>query len=47
MFTDENREKLASLLCSKSQHDLDKVFFCGGSGGEACEMWPGPTKPNK
>ena len=37
MFTDENREKLASLLCSKSQHDLDKVFFCGGSGGEACE----------
>ena len=37
MFSDENREKLSTLLCSKAQHKLDKVFFCGGSGGEACE----------
>tara|TARA_B110001450_G_scaffold244401_1_gene256513 strand:+ start:2205 stop:3539 length:1335 start_codon:yes stop_codon:yes gene_type:complete len=36
-FSDENRETLASLLCSKADHQLDKVFFCGGSGGEACE----------
>ena len=37
MFSDENRDKLATLLCSKAEHKLDKVFFCGGSGGEACE----------
>ena len=36
-FNDENREKLASLLLSKSENKLDKVFFVGGSGGEACE----------
>lgn len=37
MFGDPNRETLATLLCSKKEHNLDKVFFCGGSGGEACE----------
>lgn len=37
MFGDANREKLADLLVSKAAHGLDKVFLCGGSGGEACE----------
>jgi len=36
-FTDENREKLADLLLSRAEHDLDRVYFVGGSGGEACE----------
>lgn len=36
-FVDENREKLAKLLISKAKHKLNKVFFVGGSGGEACE----------
>jgi adenosylmethionine-8-amino-7-oxononanoate aminotransferase len=30
-FNDENREKLASLLLSKSENKLDKVFFVGGA----------------
>ena len=37
MFLDENREKLSELLVSNTKHGLDKVFLCGGSGGEACE----------
>ena len=36
-FIDENREKLARLLISKADHKLNKVYFVGGSGGEACE----------
>jgi adenosylmethionine-8-amino-7-oxononanoate aminotransferase len=36
-FTDENREKLADLLLSRAEHKLDRVYFVGGSGGEACE----------
>lgn len=36
-FIDENREKLSKLILSKAQHSLDKVFFVGSSGGEACE----------
>jgi len=36
-FNDVNREKLAKLLLSKAEHKLDRVFFVGGSGGEACE----------
>ena len=36
-FLDENREKLSNLLLSQSKSKLDKVFFVGGSGGEACE----------
>ena len=35
-FLDSNREKLARLLLSKAEHKLDRVFFVGGSGGEAC-----------
>jgi len=36
-FSDENREKLADLLLSKAEHNLNRVYFVGGSGGEACE----------
>ena len=36
-FIDENREKLSKLILSKAKHSLDKVFFVGSSGGEACE----------
>jgi adenosylmethionine-8-amino-7-oxononanoate aminotransferase len=36
-FLDENREKLAKLLINKTKTKLDKFFFVGGSGGEACE----------
>ena len=36
-FKDENREKLAKLLLSRSENSLDGVFFVGGAGSEACE----------
>jgi len=36
-FSDENREKLAELMLSKANHKLDRFYFVGGSGGEACE----------
>ena len=37
MFSDENRDKLASLVVSQSEAGLNRVFFCGGAGAEACE----------
>jgi len=37
VFSDENREELATLLLSRAEHKLDRVYFAGGSGGEACE----------
>ncbi len=37
MWSDENAEELASLLLSKAEHGLDKVYFAGNSGAEACE----------
>lgn len=36
-FNDPNREKLAELLLSNSKIKLNKVFFVGSSGAEACE----------
>ncbi len=36
-FSDENRDRLAELLLSRAEHKLDRVYFVGGSGGEACE----------
>ncbi len=36
-WTDPNCEVLAELLVSNAKHNLDKVYFCGNSGGEACE----------
>ncbi len=37
IWVDENVEKLAALLASRAEHGLDKVYFCGNSGAEACE----------
>lgn len=37
LWRDENVEKLASMLISRANHGLDKVYFCGNSGAEACE----------
>tara|TARA_B100001540_G_scaffold316559_1_gene346743 strand:- start:397 stop:1686 length:1290 start_codon:yes stop_codon:yes gene_type:complete len=34
---DENLDKLSQLVTSKKKHKLDKVFFSGNSGAEACE----------
>jgi len=36
-FVDENREELSDLLLSKSENGLNRVYFSGNSGGEACE----------
>ena len=36
-FTDANREELAEIMIDNSNHNLDRLFLCGGSGGEACE----------
>lgn len=37
IWSDENTEKLASLLVSRAAHGLDKIYFSGNSGAEACE----------
>jgi adenosylmethionine-8-amino-7-oxononanoate aminotransferase len=37
IWSDVNVELLASLLVSKSNHGLNKVYFSGNSGAEACE----------
>ena len=36
-FNDQNREIFSNLILSKALHNLNKFFFVGGSGGEACE----------
>ena len=36
-FNDEKRELFAKKILSKAEHKLDKFFFVGASGGEACE----------
>ena len=36
-WDDPNLERLASLLLSRSENHLDKVYFSGSSGSEACE----------
>lgn len=37
IWTDDNVEELSSLLLSKAEHTLNRVYFSGNSGGEACE----------
>ena len=37
VYSDENRDKLAELLLSRAEHNLNRVYFAGNSGGEACE----------
>lgn len=36
-FLDQNREKAAKKILEKENIKLNKFFFVGGSGGEACE----------
>ena len=36
-WSDENTERLADLLLSRAEHGLNKVYFAGNSGAEACE----------
>jgi len=37
MYVDPNRELLAAELLENTKHGLDRLFLCGGGGGEACE----------
>ena len=37
IWSDSNTEALAQLLLSKAEHGLDRVYFSGNSGSEACE----------
>jgi adenosylmethionine-8-amino-7-oxononanoate aminotransferase len=37
LWSDPNAEELAALLVSKANHGLDRVYFAGNSGAEACE----------
>ena len=36
-WTDENLIKLSNILCSRAKHGLNRVYFAGNSGAEACE----------
>jgi adenosylmethionine-8-amino-7-oxononanoate aminotransferase len=37
IWADENTDELASILVSRAEHGLDRVYFAGNSGAEACE----------
>jgi len=37
VWSDQNVEDLATLLVSKAEHGLNRVYFAGNSGAEACE----------
>jgi adenosylmethionine-8-amino-7-oxononanoate aminotransferase len=37
IWSDANAEELAELLVSRAAHGLDRVYFAGNSGAEACE----------
>ena len=37
IWSDENVEELAELLVSRAEHGLNRVYFSGNSGAEACE----------
>lgn len=37
IWRDENVDALSDLLVSRAEHGLDRVYFCGNSGAEACE----------
>ena len=37
IWSDPNVELLADLILSKAEHRLDRVYFAGNSGAEACE----------
>lgn len=37
IWVDPNTQSLAEMLLSKAEHGLDRVYFSGNSGAEACE----------
>ena len=37
VWSDHNAEQLADLLLSRAEHGLNRVYFSGNSGAEACE----------
>ena len=37
VWNDENRDELAELLLSRAEHKLNRVYFSGQSGSDACE----------
>lgn len=37
IWADENTGALADILLSRAEHGLDRVYFAGNSGAEACE----------
>ena len=37
IWADENTGELADILLSRAEHGLDRVYFAGNSGAEACE----------
>ncbi len=37
VWTDPNLEQLSNILCKNKKNKLDKVYFSGNSGAEACE----------
>ncbi len=37
LWSDDNTEELAQLILSRANHNLDRVYFAGNSGAEACE----------
>tara|TARA_B100000214_G_scaffold240148_1_gene175738 strand:- start:5318 stop:6610 length:1293 start_codon:yes stop_codon:yes gene_type:complete len=37
VWTDPNLEELSKVLCKNKKNKLDKVYFSGNSGAEACE----------
>lgn len=37
IWADENTGELADILLSRAEHALDRVYFAGNSGAEACE----------
>ena len=37
VWTDPNLEELSKILCKNKKNKLEKVYFSGNSGAEACE----------
>ena len=38
LWSNENTEELADVLISRAEHGLDRVYFGGNAGSEACEV---------
>ncbi|HLB43592.1 MAG TPA: aminotransferase class III-fold pyridoxal phosphate-dependent enzyme [Gammaproteobacteria bacterium] len=37
VWSDKNTEEIATLLLSRAEHGLNRIYFSGNSGAEACE----------